>query len=641
MKKIALFFTLISIGISITAQDKLPSFGKIDKADLEMKDCSFDPGAEAIVLINVGEIQFAYLEGIGGQSESSYRVRIKILKASAISPGKSRADIKMVYYTKNRNEDITNISGVSFNLDNTGNIAETKLEKKAIYDKPVNKEFSEISFALPDVKVGTVFEYKYKKIKKSFGYIPDWNFQQRIPVKYSAYNIIIPQYYQFTIQTTKRQEMEQKHDKSIGSTWYIMRNVPGLKSEPYSSGFSDYIQRVEFQLSKIDAPGYYQEIRTTWKKIIDELVEDEDFGLAIKKNIKGTGDLNAELESTKSTKDKIRKVYNYVQRNMQWNDEYSRYTDNGTKDAWDKKNGNITDINFILIRLLRDADIEAKPLLVSTKNNGAVNTFYPFLNQFNGVMVYVKDGEDRYIMNAADKLNPYNIIPDEVLATNGLVVDKEEGGIIGLNNSNKFLNNIFFTASATADGKFAGQSTLNSSGYARPIRMDTYKKGKLKTMLEENEGITIKVDSITVNNLKDETLPLEQKVEFTGNMQSSGEYYFLPCSIFTGLGKNPFIAEERVMDIDFTYPKSYIISGSYILPDEFVVNELPKNTRMILPDTSIVLTRMIQNDNNIISFRFTIDFKTQGYTADSYPYIKEFFKKMYEIIDERIVLKKK
>ena len=95
------------------------------------------------------------------------------------------------------------------------------------------------------------------------------------------------------------------------------------------------------------------------------------------------------------------------------------------------------------------------------------------------------------------------------------------------------------------------------------------------------------------------------------------------------------------MDIDFHFPKSYVVTGTYYLPDGFIVDELPKNTKMIMPDTSIVLTRMMQKDGGIISFRFSLDIQVMGYAAESYPYVKEFFKKMYAILDERIVLKKK
>lgn len=636
MKKITgLLPLLLCVFISI-AQDKIPAFGKIDKADLEMKDCDFDPGAEAIVLIDLGEIRFRYVRDIGWECEAEYRVRTKVLKASALN----RAEIKMGYYSKNQYQNISNISGISYNLDAAGNVVETKLEKSAIFNKIIDKERAEVSFALPNVKPGTVFEYKYKMTRKSYSYIPSWNFQQRIPVKYSAYNIAIPEYFQFIVQSVVRQKMDKVDDKVKGS-WYIMHNVPGLKDEPYSSGREGYLQKVEFQLSNINAPDYYEEVRTTWPKIIKELLEDEQFGGALKKNLKNTGDLDATLKTITSVKEKIRTVYNYVQSNMQWNDAYGIYSYEGIKEAWDKKNGSIADINFILIALLRDAGIDARPLLASTKDNGTINTVFPFLRQFNCALAYVQDGDDIFVMNAADKFNPFNLIPYDVLYTPALVVSKNDGGLVSLNSNKTFSNVIYFSASLDTEGKLSGSGTLNSYGYARNIRAATYKKNKLKAMLEDNEGITIKVDSLNLSNEKEELLPLEQKVHFSGNLQSSGDYYFLPYGLFTGIGKNPFIEEDRVMDIDFDYPKSYAITGAYVLPDNYVVNELPKNTKMILPDTSITLTRMTQQDGNVITYKFTLIFNTSGYTAESYPYIKEFFKQLYNILDERIVLKKK
>ena len=348
MKKIGLsLYFLISV-IFLQAQDHVPSYGKIDKADLEMKDCEFDPGAEALVLLDIGEIDFSYYQNIGWMSETSYRIRIKILKERAVS----RSEIKLRYYAKNGREAISNISGISYNLDANGNIEESKLESRNIYDKGIDKDFSEASFALPNVRAGTVFEYKYKMLRKSYSYIPTWNFQQSIPVRYSAYNVIVPEYFEFTTLNTLRQKMERESqisDEKGG--WYMMHNVPGLKDEPYSSGREDFLQRIEFQLSAINMPGFFKNVRTTWTKIIEELLDADEFGGALKKNIKGTGDLDAQLIG-KSVKEKTRLIYNYVQRNMQWNEVYGFVTYDGIKSAWDKKNGSITEINFILISLL-------------------------------------------------------------------------------------------------------------------------------------------------------------------------------------------------------------------------------------------------------------------------------------------------
>ncbi len=633
---IILFFFLCS---SITfAQNKLPSFGKIDKADLEMKDCDFDPGAEAVVLIDYGFIKFGFVDPVGWQQESEYRVRIKILKEKALG----RSEIKLSYYAKDRIEEITGVTGVSYSLDEAGNIITTKLEKKSVFDKVINSQYSEISFALPALKVGSVFEYRYKKISKAAGNIPDWTFQQRIPVKYSEYKILVPQYFSFTMQSVLRQKMEKIEGKSVDEgNSYIMQNIPGLKDEPYSAGIINYYQKIEFQLSKIESPGYYKEYRNTWPKLITELLEDDDFGRAINKNLRGTDDIVKSAAAAGSEKEKIRTIYNYVQSNMQWNDNYSKYSRNGIKDAWDKKNANITDINFILINLLREAKIDAKPLLVSTVDNGSINMIFPFLGQFNAVLAYVKTSDHVYIMNAADKFNPFYLVPYDVLNTNALLVDKNEGGLVGITGLDKYKNNIFFTGSIDNNAMINGSATIQSADYARNIRMNTVKKQKLKEVFEDNTGIALKIDSISFNNEKNELLPLEQKFNFSGPLQSTGEYYFLPFTLFTGMEKNPFIEETRVMNIDFNFPRSTTITGTFILPDDFTVDALPKNTRMIMPDTSIALTRIVQADGRMISFRFSLEIDTDGYDAESYPYIKEFYKKMYEILDERIVLKKK
>lgn len=624
--------------IFLHAQENIPAYGKIDKTDLEMKDCDFDPGAEAILLLDIGEIDFNYFQGSGWVSESSYRVRVKILKETAVN----RGEIKLRYYSKNRREEISNINGISYNLDANGKIAESKLESNAVYDKAIDKDFSEVSFALPNVKAGTVFEYKYKMQRKSYSYIPTWNFQQTIPVRYSAYNVNIPEFFQFTLLVSKRQELEKKTGNSQEEgTWYIMRNIKGLKDEPYSSGKIDYIQRLDFQLASINAPGYYEEIRTTWPRIITELQNDEDFGLALKKNLKGVDDILRTAMSIGQTSDRIRAIYNYVQRNMQWNHDYGIYSDKGIKEAWDKKNANIADINFILINILKEANIEAKPLLVSTKDHGTVSPVYPFLKRFNAVLAYVKDGDREYILNAADKYNPYNLVPYDVINTNALLVDKTVQTLMQLNGNDKYTNNVFVTCSLEPNGTISGQATLKNSGYSRNIRMSTYKKNKLKEMIEDNEGISIKVDSFTVNNEADELQPFEQVVSFSGSMQEGGGYFLLPYNLFTGLGKNPFVEEERVMAIDFSFPKSYVITGTFYVPEDLIINELPKNTRLIMPDTSIILTRMMQESGNVISFRITLDLLYADYIVEGYPYIKDFFKKMYAILDERIALKKK
>ena len=79
------------------------------------------------------------------------------------------------------------------------------------------------------------------------------------------------------------------------------------------------------------------------------------------------------------------------------------------------------------------------------------------------------------------------------------------------------------------------------------------------------------------------------------------------------------------------------------LPDGYVPDVLPKSVQLINPDKSVVFVREIFNEaatNRIIS-RIKMDFKKSHYTAGEYDEIKEFYKKMFDLLNEQIVLKKK
>jgi len=62
---------------------------------------------------------------------------------------------------------------------------------------------------------------------------------------------------------------------------------------------------------------------------------------------------------------------------------------------------------------------------------------------------------------------------------------------------------------------------------------------------------------------------------------------------------------------------------------------------MSMPDTSIVLQRLIQPGQGSIDFRITLDFKSSYYAAGAYPIFHEFYKQLFNKLNEQIVIKKK
>lgn len=61
---------------------------------------------------------------------------------------------------------------------------------------------------------------------------------------------------------------------------------------------------------------------------------------------------------------------------------------------------------------------------------------------------------------------------------------------------------------------------------------------------------------------------------------------------------------------------------------------------MEMPDKSFTFRRIIGEQEGTILIRYTISYNVAEYSKDHYPDMYEFFKKMYEMLNEQIVLKK-
>ena len=644
----SLLFVVIASFISPANAQKqkegnIPEWGKIDKADLEMKECDFDKNAEAVVLFDAGELVSYNF----GPLELERHIRIKILK----DKGLDQANIKIPFYSYRMEEDIKKVEAQTFNLDVSGNIAITKVEKKLIYEKKLNKRFSEMVFTFPEVKAGSVIEYKYKLVGAG---LSNWYFQKSIPVKYSRYTTDIPEEYEVFSEPITSLPYEAKRDKkgtrNIRS--FSMRNIPALRDEPYISCEDDYLQRIQSRLIAYNFPTRRVSFTRSWPQVIKDLMEDEDFGLQLKKEIPRTADLDAELKTLKTSYEKMTAIHRYVRKNMEWNGYDNIWALEGVKAAWKDKKGTSGEINLILVNLLKDAGLDVHPVLVSTREHGQVDQFYATTRQFDKVMAYVKmqlSGQEKvFVLDATDKYTPSHLIPYDVTYSEGLVIEKldtyEWGWKPLWNEKQGFKNMVLLQAEINGDGLMKGKASVNSYEYTRLSRIPDLKKGKDKFMEEyfvANNPMA-KIDSFSVTNDDIDSLPLVQNLEFSMPLQASGDYKYFSTNLFSGLEKNPFVADTRFSDVFFGAIRSYTVIGNFFIPEGYVLEELPKNLRMILPDTSISFTRMSAfNGNSMLSVRITLDFKKPYYTVAEYPDFKEFYKKLFDILNEQYVIRKK
>ncbi len=65
-----------------------------------------------------------------------------------------------------------------------------------------------------------------------------------------------------------------------------------------------------------------------------------------------------------------------------------------------------------------------------------------------------------------------------------------------------------------------------------------------------------------------------------------------------------------------------------------------KSMTIVMPDQSISFKRFVAAQDRSIVVRYNIIYNKAQYFKEDYPDFHEFFKKMYEMLNEQIVLKK-
>ena len=199
-----------------------------------------------MVIFNEGE-SFVRLDLI----QTDFRVRIKIFNKK----GFDQANIKIMYVSNNKDVSITKFSAQTYNLDASGNIVTTKVDKASIYDKRINSRYSERSFAFPEIKEGSVIEYKYTLDNASQG---NWYFQKSIPVALSRFIVNFPTELIVSVVPHCSLPMQKASNDREGDgnfSWYTMQNVPAFSREPYMSCDEDYLQRMEVRLTAVEFRG--------------------------------------------------------------------------------------------------------------------------------------------------------------------------------------------------------------------------------------------------------------------------------------------------------------------------------------------------------------------------------------------------
>ncbi|HEX8462951.1 MAG TPA: DUF3857 domain-containing protein [Segetibacter sp.] len=628
------------------SQTPVSDFGVFSTDEINLKQCDFDVNADAVVLLD--KAVSTYNDQYNLRTER--RIRMKILKERGID----RGNIRINYYSGDDFEGVYNIEATVLSFDNQGNQVWSKLDRKSIYTKKLNKYYSQISFALPNIKVGSIIEYKYERTMKHYGGLREWIFQSDMPVVLSSYHLAILPNAEFAYSVYKISDLPIKvvPNKDAGTVWFEMQKIPGLREEAYMSSEHDYLQRVQFQFAgynQVQGTGFgttsvtKTSYTTTWKLLAKEMLESGDFGSQINKTLPGADLLQLQWAKETDAFTRMKTIHDFVKTGFNWNHMNSKYADEGIKGSWEKRSGTSGEINIILINLLKSAGLSVQPLLVSDRDHGKIDTTYPYTDQFNKVVAYVKINDRHYILDGSDRETPTSIIPFDLLNTIGFIVDKKNSALVKITDAfKKNLNIVKLTANINNDGRVKLNAEVDSYDYAKIEGKENYERNKNKYEKDFFEPYNLPVpDSFKIDGLEADSLAMHHNAKVQYSLNKTGDYFLLNYNLFTGFSKNPFINEQRFTDINFGCEYNSILSGTFTLPDNLSPEALPKSVKMITPDHAMEMVRQVKQTGNTVQIDVRIGINKTQFDAEEYTDVQSFYKQMIDMLNEPIVLKAK
>ena len=637
--------------------------GKVSLAELQEKSHPIDSSAAAAILYKAGKTIFKYDYEKGFYALHECQIRIKIYKKE----GLSWANFEVPYYVgyESMSDDVVKFSNaVTYNLEGA-DIVKTKLNSEGSFKKNVNEYWNEASITMPNVKVGSVIEFKYILKSENVVTFPTFNMQYSIPVNYCEYRTEIPEFYIYKPVATGfvKVNTEQKYEytfqgydnqyrnsntmkyKQISSI-HTAESIPALKEEDYIDNVRNYTSSIKYELERTRFPDQkVKDYSITWEGVAKTIFDNKDFGQALDADIDLVTDLKFILEAQHKTDlsqlEKLDVIFKFVQQKMNWNNHYGYYVDKGIKKAYVEKTGNTAEINFILIRMLKLAGISVNPVLLSTIEHGV--PVFPNRTIFNYVIAGVEIDGKQILLDATNKQTIPNVIPLNALNRFGRLIRKDgTSEEVNLMPKTTLNENTVLYVSVDEHGKIAGKCRIQKNDYPAFSFRENNKGFNRESYLEklENSLNGIQISDYKIENIANLDKPIIESFTFvTGNhCEIIGGKMFINPKLFFTNSRNPFVKEERQMPIYFGYPKQKKYQITINIPEGYLVESVPKPIKVATVENVGVFIFNILPEGKRIQISLTEEINAPLVSSDFYEVLKDFFQQMIDKQNEKIVL---
>lgn len=649
---------LITAGIVLcsflaSAQDF--TFGRPTSEEVELKKYAKDTSANAVVLNEFGT---AYISNQNGNLIFEYHVRIKIFNSRGFEHG--NVEIPVRISDANNFETIRDIKAITFYPDENHAIRSSTLDAKQIFkEKKAGKYYDLTKFALPNLRDNCIIEYSYQIESPFLRTFRTWDFQSDIPKIYSEFCAKIPAVYNYKVtlrgpfKLTKNVGVVDKECFTPGGGFkadcskmtYAMADVPAFVEEDYMTAASNFKAAMSFELSDyVDHRGGKHNLSKEWKDIDRDLKTEEWFGIQLKRKDFFKDKISPVIANKSTELDRAKAIYSFMQGWFKWNNYYGKYSDTGIKKAFENRSGSSADINLALVTAMNAANLNAEPVILSTRNNGLLNPLFPNLTNFDYVVCNVTIAENSYLLDATDPMLPFGLLPLRCINDRGRLMSFDKpSSWIDLKASQKEYKNIRVNLLVDDTGKVNGDVIVTTDGYAAYERRKAIKK--FNTTEEYVEDLDERMPKIKITKSAFLNIDsLENRLTESFNIEinaAQNEQININPYFMNRIAENPFKLAERTYPVDLGAPVETRVIMQLKFPDKFKAHNLPEPLALSLPNSGGRFITQASLDGNTVILSYMMQLTKSVYSSEEYYFLKELYNKIIQTQQADIILKEK
>jgi len=618
----------LSIQISVAQEKMLENFsyGEVSLEDLQMTVYEQDTSAEAVILVDEGLVGY---DRIKKRFYLIYHAQIKILDPA----GFDWADLSISYRGK---KSLTELKGGTYNLVDgtieTTEVGEAQIQKENEVDDIIT---STVTF--PNVKVGSVIDYQYKKFSESpMAFLP-WYFQTRIPVRRSKFYMLFPnskrlkpRIYGYTpLKSYDKAWLKQGH-------FFEMENIPAFREEEYVKNPDDHYSKVVFE--------YVSNLADSWVELREFILNVKGFGATLEK-LNRIKKIYPEERNWGNTEEDLKEIHSYIANHFEWNGRLGLIFNDNPKKIWGSTEASASDINLFLLMFLRKAGFTADPVFLSTINHGLINPDFPTFRQFNYVVIRVMINYKPVLVDATSKLRPFNVLPQYCLNDRGMVLGAGPIEWVPMNvNGERSVQSFSVNLEIDEEDELVGSGTANYSNSAASVLRTFFANAdeQKKKSRFKSQNPYLFLEELTYEGTKEAYGPVRSAFKFNteGKVDAIGNRLFLSPIVIKEVKNNPFKATIRTLPVEFTTPlnKRYFFNLS--IPEGYEVEDMPKPVNFVLPNGAGSYKYICQQTGSKIQVMVRFNINKLMFGPSEYPDFRELFNLIVAKQEEKIVLKK-